>query len=768
MKTFKRSLSIILSVFMLIGVFIIAPFTVNADTEETTEKIEENEEKIIPGFYVIGSEEVCGLEWENDNFAEVYKHSTPMAQATDGTFFKVYNNIRSSAGNVAAEGNNIYEFKVIYLDTKGNVTWHPCGMGNNTNVNVAEDGSTILFQFKLLASRPNAEGVDPEAVKATVYGPNDVKPSFEDPQYTEACEETTVILRKIHVPEGKALKNIVTGEYHTGTIDPEKGYWTFYLGKEENENNYILVDEKEDTLVPGFYIVGSEEVCGLEWENDNFSEVYKHSTPMTQTSDGTFFKVYKNIRSSIGNVTAEGNDIYEFKVIYLDSKGNVTWHPGGMGNDTIVKVIEDNSTILFRFKLLAQKPTIEGADPEAVKATVYGPNDEIPSFEEAQYTEPQEAATTAYNDTTAPVEEETTNATEAVKTRVFNYLPDEKSYKDGNSYKLLVQDTKGNVKIYNFIETPVKLDNIPVYSTEIPADINPVVLQYQVYFGENWISQITKNLDEIQELDGKIVKSDGSYYGEEKPTEKTATEEPAVETTTNVFEPTEEQTLETATNTAEPTEESTVKPETSSVEPTEETTAEPSTGAVEPTEETIVETATDAVESTDQPITEPTTSEVEPTKAFVEPTEQTTAKTTAPKSDDVNPTSKPSINKDNKKNNSKTPVKPKTKNTKKKNTLTVKAKTKTIKLKKLKKKAQTVKPLTVKNAKGKVTYKLIKKGTSAKIRKYLKISKKGVITVKKWKKAKKGTYSIKITITAAGNKNYKKGSKTATIKIKIK
>lgn len=57
--------------------------------------------------------------------------------------------------------------------------------------------------------------------------------------------ETTVILREIHVPEGKALKNIVTEEYFTGEIDPDKGYWIFYLGKDENENNYIFVDEKD-------------------------------------------------------------------------------------------------------------------------------------------------------------------------------------------------------------------------------------------------------------------------------------------------------------------------------------------------------------------------------------------------------------------------------------------------------------------------------------------------------------------------------------------
>lgn len=105
---------------------------------------------------------------------------------------------------------------------------------------------------------------------------------------------------------------------------------------------------------------------------------------------------------------------------------------------------------------------------------------------------------------------------------------------------------------------------------------------------------------------------------------------------------------------------------------------------------------------------------------------------------------------------------------KKKNPIKVTAAKKTLKVKKLKKKNQTFKPLKVKNAKGKVTYKIVKKGTTKKIYKYLKINKKGAVTFKKWKKAKKGNYKIKVTVTAAGNKSYKKGSKSVTVKVKIK
>ena len=101
---------------------------------------------------------------------------------------------------------------------------------------------------------------------------------------------------------------------------------------------------------------------------------------------------------------------------------------------------------------------------------------------------------------------------------------------------------------------------------------------------------------------------------------------------------------------------------------------------------------------------------------------------------------------------------------KKKQPMTVKAKTKTVKAKTLKKKKLTVKnSITVKKAKGTVSYKKAAKGSA----KFLSISKKGVITVKKGK-YKKGTYKIKVTVTANGNKTYKKGSKTVTVKIVVK
>ena len=83
-----------------------------------------------------------------------------------------------------------------------------------------------------------------------------------------------------------------------------------------------------------------------------------------------------------------------------------------------------------------------------------------------------------------------------------------------------------------------------------------------------------------------------------------------------------------------------------------------------------------------------------------------------------------------------------------------------VKLAKVKKANQTVKAVTVKNNQGKVTYK--KSGSS----KLTVNAKTGKITVKKG--TKKGTYKIKIKVTAAGNASFNKAVKTVTVKVTVK
>ena len=105
-----------------------------------------------------------------------------------------------------------------------------------------------------------------------------------------------------------------------------------------------------------------------------------------------------------------------------------------------------------------------------------------------------------------------------------------------------------------------------------------------------------------------------------------------------------------------------------------------------------------------------------------------------------------------------------TQQTKKKQPMTVKTAKKTVKRSKVKSKKQVISgAILVKKNQGKVSYKKVKKGSSS----ALTINKKtGKITVKKG--TKKGTYKIKVKVTAVGNSNYKSGSKTVTVKIQVK
>lgn len=103
-----------------------------------------------------------------------------------------------------------------------------------------------------------------------------------------------------------------------------------------------------------------------------------------------------------------------------------------------------------------------------------------------------------------------------------------------------------------------------------------------------------------------------------------------------------------------------------------------------------------------------------------------------------------------------------------KQTAVVSAKTKSVKIKKVKKKKATVKALTVKNVKGTVKIVKVKKGSSGKIYKKIKVNPKtGAITVSKGK-YKKGKYKIKLKVTVNGGKNYENKTITRTVTLKFK
>lgn len=102
--------------------------------------------------------------------------------------------------------------------------------------------------------------------------------------------------------------------------------------------------------------------------------------------------------------------------------------------------------------------------------------------------------------------------------------------------------------------------------------------------------------------------------------------------------------------------------------------------------------------------------------------------------------------------------------TKAANKITKVTASKKIKYAKLKKKTQTFKIAATVKGKAKKTFKL--KTVPKKAKKYIKVSSAGKVTVRKG--LKKGTYKIKVQITAAATSNYKKTTATKTIKVIVK
>ncbi len=305
-------------------------------------------------------------------------------------------------------------------------------------------------------------------------------------------------------------------------------------------------------------------------------------------------------------------------------------------------------------------------------------------------------------ETTVPATEPATASENQI---TFSYLPDSISNKA--SFRFVLTDKDGADHSSELSETPMELEGVAVRNAKMYYDYTIDQAAVKQEFDGEWYTVLKLTPEQLFAAKGKVVRYDGSIYGDgaATATDPSETAQPASE---------------------KPTEPATAKPTDGKTDPTEAVTdkpAEPSTDKpTEPVSEKPTEPATDKPD--DPVVTDPQPITPEPTDPAVEPT-------------------------DNKKDN---PVK-------------VTAKAKTVKLKKLKKKAQKVKPLTIKNAQGKVSIKI----TSAKkaIKKYLKFSLKGTLTIKKWKKAKKGTYKIKVKITAKGNSNYKSARITKTVVIKV-
>ena len=544
---------------------------------------------------------------------------------------------------------------------------------------------------------------------------------------------------------------IVTGT--TSAVDPksEEPYTQYTGAWKEDEATEATVatedattaTEEQNKITPGFYVVGSEEACGAEW---GWDKPYEYSTPMQLAKDGTYFKIVENVKSSYGNITDEGDDLYVFKVVYVDEEGNITWHPGGTDNNTQIKVEEDNSTLVFRFELLASEPTVEGEDPEAVKVSVYGPEDEVPVIEPAT----EEATTVTTEETVKPTESDS-------KYYYFYYRPSDDQEDDRCSYVLFIKPEDGEAQEFDFEFTTLADEGEdPIYAAKVPKTIGDKIkeLKFEIFDEEDeWISEFKFDDVNLSDFTNKVLGSDGKFE-EESMTEPVETTEaptkpyrpttpyrptsPVVRPTSSVT-PTEATTTATSdTSATEPNETNanptSGQPSTSNVSPTAEPTAAPTNAPSEAPTNTPIEAPTEAAPTEKA---QPTTEQVQPTAA----TQYVPATEKVEKSKDTNPVK-----------------------------VTVSKKTiKKSKLNKNKKASRTVKPLTIKDAKGAVKVVKVKKGSAPKIYKKITVdAKTGAITFKKGSKYKKGTYTIKLKITVKGNNDYKPKTINKKVKIVIK
>ncbi len=210
--------------------------------------------------------------------------------------------------------------------------------------------------------------------------------------------------------------NVAKGEYEfkvtNGTWDEAYGDGSenFYVRLTDDsdltitfnaETKEITVSGKNVTterpkveVVAGYYVTGSAGLCGQDWFNKA-----DPNTLMMRAEDGNYYKDFTNV--------AAGE--YSFKVIYVNAQGKVTWHPGGMGNDTVITVEKDGSLVRVKYLAGIVDPEVEGADgQEAATAEIFADPSTAPELK--PYVEPAtEPTTEATEPTTA---EPTTAATE--------------------------------------------------------------------------------------------------------------------------------------------------------------------------------------------------------------------------------------------------------------------------------------------------------------------------------------------------------------------
>jgi hypothetical protein len=429
--------------------------------------------------------------------------------------------------------------------------------------------------------------------------------------------------------------------------DIKDGAQWYPINEKDNQGHYKVelaggeqaTTEAQETTTPvgdkDYYLFGYINGANYACEDDaaNMGDYKFVNGKVTATFDQTSYVAVKEDGNANWYMTdgwqGEVSSATLYNTTSLGTDANKLYVPGNVEVEfTLVKNGDGTLTLSYTTK---QEPTT--AEPteattakptEAPEPTTAAPEPTTAAPEQTtaapeQTTAAPEQTTAAPEQTTAAPEqttaapEETTVAptTKTLEMYTFYYLPSAEQEAAGNTYKLNFNDPNGtnpeNWHQYTFVQTPIKMNGVNLYSVSVPKDFDDVtVLQYQVYNGNDWVSENKFANVKLSDYNNQVVRSDGT------------------------IEPEQPTTVAPEETTAAP-EETTAAPEETTVAPEETTVApEPTTVAPEPTTEAPEPTTVAPQPTTVAP--QPTTAE--PTTA--EPTKATQAPTIAPSKVDFN------------------------------------------------------------------------------------------------------------------------------------
>ncbi len=208
------------------------------------------------------------------------------------------------------------------------------------------------------------------------------EPSLESSRLTHESEDLYSI----------SFENVPTGEYEflitDGSFDNTFGLGddNFYLRVMQSCDITIEFDLTQfnkggngidvygdyvttEPIAPGYYVTGDEGLCIRNWSNTADPDNY-----MYKGADGSYY----------ADLFVLFSGEYEYKIIYVDENGKVTWHPGGMGNNSSVYVDEDYSMVRIKFTPVVDAQTESTSLQEAPESEVYEDPDDAPEIEIAK------------------------------------------------------------------------------------------------------------------------------------------------------------------------------------------------------------------------------------------------------------------------------------------------------------------------------------------------------------------------------------------------